>query len=448
MKEQMAKAMKIAIVDDEKDMRQSISQWLALSGYDTETFASAEEALGTVAAEYPGIVISDIRMPGMDGIQLLRKLMGQDSALPVIMITGHGDVPMAVEAMRIGAFDFLEKPFNPDRMSELAKKATNARRLTLDNRALRKELSDGTQMMRKLIGNSATMERLREDVLDLGQADGHVLIDGETGTGKTLIAHALHAVGSRAGKKFVLLSCAAMDEDTLMQRLFGPMQSDDTRLPAIEEARGGTLVLEDVEALSDAAQSRLLSVINDQGNPPETRIIAICNMQDEGRTCEDALRSNLYYRLAALKITVPPLRQRGEDILTLFTRLSEQYAEEYGCEAPQVSAQEAAQLLQAPWPGNVRQLINLAERAVLQSRRGSGTIASLLMNDHDEMQPVMTTEGKPLKEYVEAFERMLIDNTMRRHKGSIAAVMDELCLPRRTLNEKMAKYTLQRSDYL
>ncbi|MFZ5961520.1 sigma-54-dependent transcriptional regulator [Thalassococcus sp. BH17M4-6] len=444
----MSKAMKIAIVDDEKDMRQSISQWLALSGYDTEVFSSGEEALGAVGADYPGIVISDIRMPGMDGIQLLRKLMGGDSALPVIMITGHGDVPMAVEAMRIGAFDFLEKPFNPDRMSELAKKATNARRLTLDNRALRKELSDGGQIMRKLIGASPAMERLREDVLDLGQADGHVLIDGETGTGKTLIAHALHAVGSRAGKKFVLLSCAAMDEDTLTRRLFGPMAADDSRLPAMEEARGGTLVLEDVEALTDAAQAKLLSVINDQGSPPETRIVAICNLQDEGRTCENALRPDLYYRLAALKITVPPLRQRGEDILTLFTRLSEQYAEEYGCDAPQVSAQEAAQLLQAPWPGNVRQLINLAERAVLQSRRGSGTIASLLMSDHDEMQPVMTTEGKPLKEYVEAFERMLIDNTMRRHKGSIAAVMDELCLPRRTLNEKMAKYALQRSDYL
>ena len=145
---------------------------------------------------------------------------------------------------------------------------------------------------------------------------------------------------------------------------------------------------------------------------------------------------------------LPPLRSRGEDILTLFTRLSESYAEEYGCDAPKVSAQEAAQLLQAPWPGNVRQLINLAERAVLQSRRGQGTIASLLMSDHDDMQPVMTTEGKPLKEYVEAFERMLIDNTMRRHKGSISAVMDELCLPRRTLNEKMAKYGLARADYL
>jgi DNA-binding NtrC family response regulator len=444
----MGKAMKIAIVDDEKDMRQSISQWLALSGYDTETFASAEEALGTVGADYPGIVISDIKMPGMDGIQLLRKLMGSDSALPVIMITGHGDVPMAVEAMRIGAFDFLEKPFNPDRMSDLAKKATNARRLTLDNRALRRELGDGTQMMRKLIGTSGAMERLREDILDLGQADGHVLIDGETGTGKTLVAHALHAVGSRAGKKFVLISCAAMDEDTLIRRLFGPMQPDDMRLPAVEEARGGTLVLEDIEALSDTAQARLLTMINDQGTPPETRIVAICNLQDEGRTCEDALRPDLYYRLAALKITAPPLRNRGEDILTLFTALADQFADEYGCDAPQVSAQEAAQLLQAPWPGNVRQLINLAERAVLQSRRGTGTIASLLMSDHDEMQPVMTTEGKPLKEYVEAFERMLIDNTMRRHRGSIASVMDELCLPRRTLNEKMAKYGLQRSDYL
>ncbi|MCT4608132.1 MAG: sigma-54 dependent transcriptional regulator [Pelagimonas sp.] len=444
----MAKAMKIAIVDDEQDMRQSISQWLALSGYDTETFASGEEALGAIGPDYPGIVISDIKMPGMDGIQLLKKLMGADSALPVIMITGHGDVPIAVEAMRIGAFDFLEKPFNPDRMSELAKKATNARRLTLDTRALRRELSEGGQIMEKLIGSSPVMERMREDILDLGQADGHVLIEGETGTGKTLVAHALHAVGSRGAKKFVLLSCGAMDEDALMRRLFGPMMPEDTRLPAIEEARGGTLVLEDIEVLSDAAQARLLSAINEQGTPPETRIVAISNLQEEGRTCEQALRPDLYYRLAALKIVVPPLRARGEDILTLFTRLSEQFADEYGCDAPKVSAQEAAQLLQAPWPGNIRQLINLAERAVLQSRRGQGTIASLLMSDHDQMQPVMTTEGKPLKEYVEAFERMLIDNTMRRHKGSIASVMEELCLPRRTLNEKMAKYGLQRADYL
>jgi len=446
----MTKAMKIAIVDDERDMRQSIGQWLALSGFDTEIFASAEEALRAVGADYPGIVITDIRMPGMDGMTFLRKLKSIDSTLPAIMITGHGDVPMAVEAMRLGAFDFLEKPFDPDRMTELAKKATSARRLALDSRALRRELSDGGAIMGKLIGQSAPMVRLREDILDLGQADGHVLIEGETGTGKTLVAHALHAVGARAARRFVLVSCAALDEETLTRRLFGPAE-DGEPVPAMEEARGGTLVLEDIESLSPAAQARLLAAINDQGNPPETRVIAISNLQELGQTCESVLRPDLFYRLAALRITVPPLRQRGEDILLLFTGFSEQFADEYGCEAPQLSAQDAAQLLQAPWPGNIRQLLNVAERALLQSRRGTGTIASLLMSDdgeEGESRPAMTTEGKPLKEFVEAFERMLIDNTMRRHKGAITAVMEELCLPRRTLNEKMAKYGLQRSDYL
>jgi DNA-binding NtrC family response regulator len=440
--------MKIAIVDDEQDMRQSISQWLALSGFDTEAYPSAEEALKGIGPDFPGVVVSDIKMPGMDGMAFLKRLMGMDSGLPVIMITGHGDVPMAVEAMRVGAYDFLEKPFNPDRMTELAKKASQARRLTLDNRALRKELGDGSGMMKKLIGTSPVMERLREDILDLGQADGHVLIDGETGTGKTLVAHALHAVGPRAGKKFVTISCAALNEEALAARLFGPA-AEGIGLPLVEEARGGTLLLEDIEALPPTLQARLVTFINEQGSPAETRIIAIVNQHAPDRMVEQVIRPDLYFRLAALRIVLPPLRARGEDILVLFTRMAEQFAEEYGCDAPEVTAQEAAQLLQAPWPGNIRQLVNVAERAVLQNRRGTGTIASLLMaEDDDGGAPAMTTEGKPLKEYVEAFERMLIDNTMRRHKGAISAVMEELCLPRRTLNEKMAKYGLSRQDYL
>lgn len=438
--------MKIAIVDDEQDMRQSISQWLALSGFETETYASGEEALKAIGSDFPGVVVTDVKMPGMDGVTLLKRLMAQDSGLPVILITGHGDVPMAVEAMRIGAFDFLEKPFNPDRMAELAKRAGTQRRLTLDNRALRRELSDGKTLMKKLIGSSPKMERLREDILDLGQADSHVLIDGETGTGKTLGAHALHAVGPRASRKFVSISCSAYAEDDLAARLFGP--APDDAQPLVEEARGGTLCLEDIEALPNALQSRLLTFINDQDTPPQTRIIAICNQHAPGKTLEEVLRPDLYFRLSAMTILCPPLRARGEDILSLFNRMAEQFSEEYGCDAPQVTAQEAAQLLQAPWPGNVRQLVNIAERAVLQNRRGSGSITSLLMADNEATGPTMTTEGKPLKEYVEAFERMLIDNTMRRHKGSISAVMDELCLPRRTLNEKMAKYGLSRSDYL
>ena len=200
------------------------------------------------------------------------------------------------------------------------------------------------------------------------------------------------------------------------------------------------------------SQTRLLRVLSNKefyrvgGDKPikvDVRIIAATHQNLSNLVSQKHFREDLFYRLNALSITVPPLRQRGDDILDMFNRLVETFAEDYGCAPPSVSAQEAAQLMQAPWPGNVRQLINLAERAVLQARRGEGKIASLLMSDANEVTSVVTTEGKPLKEYVEAFEKMLIDNTMRRHKGSIAKVMDELLLPRRTLNEKMAKYGLQ-----
>ena len=154
--------MKISIVDDEKDMRESITQWLTLSGYETESFDSASNALKYIGKEHPGIVISDIKMPGMDGIEFLKKLMVKDSTLPVILITGHGDVAMAVEAMHLGAYDFLEKPFDPNKILEIAKRALHTRKLVLDNRSLRRELSDGTVLLRKLIGSSKKMNQLRE----------------------------------------------------------------------------------------------------------------------------------------------------------------------------------------------------------------------------------------------------------------------------------------------
>ncbi|MBL4749834.1 MAG: sigma-54-dependent Fis family transcriptional regulator [Amylibacter sp.] len=443
----MAEQIKIAIVDDEQDMRESISQWLTLSGYQTVTYPSAVHALKEIDADFPGIIISDVRMPEIDGIQFLKKIQSMDNTIPMIMITGHGDVSMAVEAMRIGAYDFLEKPFDPERMAELAKRAVQTRRLTLDNRTLRRELSDGTVLLRKLVGSSPVMEHLREDILDLAQADGHILITGETGTGKSLIAHALHACGSRQGKKFITVNCAAYTEDELSKRLFGP---NNDAAPFLEASLGGTLCLEDIESLPASVQAKLLNAIaeHDRGDISQLRIIAISNEPDPANALDDVLRQDLYFRLAAMQITPPPLRQRGQDILTLFTRYAENFADEYGCDQPEVSAEDAAKLLQAPWPGNIRQLINLAERTVLQSRRGNYSISGLLMSDGDQETPDVMEDGKPLKEHVEAFERMLIDNTMRRHKGSIQSVMEELKLPRRTLNEKMAKYSLTRSDYV
>lgn len=443
----MAEAMKVAIIDDERDMRQSVKQWLALSGFDAEAYSSAEEALGVLDSEYAGAVLSDIKMPGMNGMQFLKRLMAIDTSLPVIMVTGHGDVAMAVEAIKFGAYDFLEKPFDPDQMTRLVEKATDYRRLALDNRALRVELSGGSTAMRKLAGESQEMVRLRNEIVDLGQADGHILIDGETGVGKTLVARALHAAGPNAGKKLVRVSCAAHDEKSLAGVLFGSDEIGD-RLPAFDDARGGTVVLEDIEVLPLAVQARLLNWINEQSRPAETRIIAISNLGKQGRRCEETLRPDLYFRLAALKITPPPLRQRGKDVVGLFSDFCERFAEEYGCEVPQVTNQEAVRLQKASWPGNVRQLRNFAERAVLQSRHGSGNVASLLTDGSEEIQPAAVTEGKPLKDCVEEFERRLIESSLRRSKGSVIGVMGELCLPRRTLNEKMTKYGLQRTDYL
>jgi DNA-binding NtrC family response regulator len=447
----MSEKSKVAIIDDEPDMRESVAQWLQLSGFEPVSFEAAEPALKAIGAEFDGVVISDIRMPGMDGMALLRRLQSIDPGLPVILMTGHGDVPMAVEAMRIGAFDFVEKPFDPDRLAELCQRGGETRARTLETRALRRELSDGSVLMRRLMGSSPAIERLREQILDMAQADGHVLVLGETGTGKSLIAMALHACGPRAGKPLVTLNCASVVPEMVEPMLFGG--PDWPEKPLIDQAEGGTLCLEDIEALSASAQARLLDVIN--ANDPtggaarhNIRIVAVSSRLGQGTPPTEVLRDDLYFRLAGLIIEAPPLRARGEDILTLFSHFTVQFAEEYGCEPPTLGAGDAANLVQAPWPGNIRQLINLAERAVLQARRGDNNISALLIDDGFQAPAFPLDAEKPLKEHVDAFEKMLIDHALRRNQGNVSAVMTELALPRRTLNEKMAKYGLTRQDYL
>jgi len=397
-------------------------------------------------AEKTNVLIVD----GMDGMELLRRIHSIDANLPVILITGHGDVQMAVEAMRIGAFDFIEKPFDPERLADLVRRAGQTRRLMLDNRTLRRELSDGTVLLKKLIGSSPIMNQLREDILDLAQADGPVLIQGETGTGKSIVAHALHACGPKQGKPYVAIDCAALSEAELNTRLFGTAEGETDAV--FGQNVGGTLCLENIDAMGESSQTALLAALNADersavDDQPSFRVISTTTVvRGEIDPVEKNLRPDLFYRLTGLQVAVPPLRDRGEDILTLFNKYAQRFSDEYGCETPELSAADAALLLSADWPGNVRQIINLAERIVLRYRRGTETVSSILSDESGETG-TPTADERPLKEHVEAFEKMLIENALRRHKGSIASVMAELTLPRRTLNEKMAKYALSRGEF-
>ncbi|MEM8571880.1 MAG: sigma-54 dependent transcriptional regulator [Pseudomonadota bacterium] len=442
----------VAIVDDEEDLRDSVSQWLQLTEFTPVSFESAEQSLNVISAGFPGVVVSDIRMPGMDGMGLLRRIQSIDPGLPVILMTGHGDVPMAVEAMHIGAFDFIEKPFEPDRLLDLCTRACEQRQRTLESRDLRRELADAAVSVRRLMGSHESIETLRASIPDMAQADGHVLILGETGTGKSLVANALHACGPRSQTPMIIVNCAAVPPDQLEQVLFGG--DEHPSKPLVDQAEGGTICLENVEAMSETVQGRFLAHLNaaDQSlnasRPVNLRVMAVSNQIKNGNGPTQGLRDDLFFRLAGLVLEIPPLRARGEDILTLFTHYTLQFAEEYGCEAPALDAADAANLMQAPWPGNVRQLINLAERRVLQSLRGEQNLSALLIDDGFQAPIISVDSERPLKEHVEAFERMLIDHALRRHQGSVASVMAELALPRRTLNEKMAKYGLSRQDYL
>lgn len=437
---------KVAIIDDEKDIRESISQWLTLTGYETDVFSDADSALKIIGNGYPGVVITDIRMPGLGGMELLKRLSHIDPQIPVILITGHGDVPMAVEAMRIGAYDFLEKPFEPEKISELTLSAMKLRQSSLELEKQKKDFSGLNNDLTKLVGVSSLWKGVTEKLSNLGSANRHLLIKGETGVGKTMLAHTFSRANPRSKKDPLILSCNMfLSPEVVDNSSFLSLVSE--KLLLIESVRGGDLVLEDVERLPKQFQDWLLKFLNNQVGS-ETRIISIDNSISKDGASNNTLRKDLYFRLADLVIDIPPLRERPEDILALFNHYLSQFSLEYELQEIQLTTDDVFKISQFPWPGNTRQLKSVVERFVLGNRRGYLSLSSILIDDNSKMTLSYNYEGRPLKEYVDSFEKMLITNAMQRYQGSISFVMKELQLPRRTLNEKMAKYNLQRSDYI
>ncbi|ALD97509.1 sigma-54-dependent transcriptional regulator [Pseudomonas syringae] len=439
----------VIVVDDEAPIRQAVEQWLTLSGFEVQVFARAEECLDRIPEHFPGVVLTDVRMPGMSGLELLTRLQGADRDLPVILLTGHGDVPMAVEAMREGAYDFLEKPFSPETLISNLRRALEKRQLVLENRRLHEQADARTRLDATLLGVSPGMQTLRRQVLELAQLPVNVIIRGETGSGKELVARCLHDFGPRAAKPFVALNCAAIPEHLFEAELFGHESGAFTgaqgkRVGRLEYAHGGTVFLDEIESMPMAQQVKLLRVLQDkrlerlgsnQSIDVDLRIIAATkpDLLEEARA--GRFREDLAYRLNVAELRLPPLRERLEDIAQLFSHFARAAAERVGREAPALDAAHLGQLLGHDWPGNVRELANAAERQALGLEQALP-------------QPDTQWPGHSLAARQEAFEAQCLRASLTRHKGDIKAVLNELQLPRRTLNEKMQRHALVRETFL
>ena len=436
----------VIVVDDETAIRQAIEPWLTLAGFEVQLHSRAEECLAQLPEHFPGVIISDVRMPGMGGLALLARLQAQDKDLPVILLTGHGDVPMAVEAMREGAYDFLEKPFSPQALLDTLRRALEKRQLILENRRLHEQADARSRLEASLLGVSPSLQTLRRQVLELAGLPVNVLIRGETGSGKELVARCLHDFGSRADKPFVALNCAAIPEQLFEAELFGHENGAFTgaqgkRIGRLEFANGGTVFLDEIESMPLAQQAKLLRVLQDRqlqrlgsnhSISVDVRIIATTkpDLLDEARA--GRFREDLAYRLNVAELRLPPLRDRREDIPLLFETFAQNAAQRLGRTFPPLTGAQLSHLLSHDWPGNVRELANVAERQVLGL---------------DE--PVAAIDpGQSLAAQQEAFEAQCLRAALTRHKGDVKAVLEELQLPRRTFNEKMQRHGLSREMFL
>jgi two-component system C4-dicarboxylate transport response regulator DctD len=444
----------VMLIDDEEHIRVAATQALELAGYTVYAFDRAEKALDLLNADWPGAVISDIRMPGIDGMEFLQRCQVIDADLPIILITGHGDVSMAVEAMRAGAYDFIEKPFAVEDLVDTVGRALDKRTLTMENRRLRNELAVQSKPGPRIIGNTPAVHRLRLTIGQVADTAADVLVSGETGTGKELVARALHENSSRRDHNFVAVNCGAVPENLIESELFGHEAGAFTdarsrRIGKFEHANGGTLFLDEIESMPMNVQVHLLRVLQERAVerlgsneliPLDLRVVAATKVDLREAASRGEFREDLYYRLNVVVIDIPPLRSRREDIPLLFQHFVLVAGARYQREPLPPGPEQMNRLIMADWPGNVRELRNVAERYVVLGEACGYDIEQMVNGDAD--RPAIT-----LPEQIECFERSLIEQHLKANNGSIKETMESLGLPRKTLYDKMKKYGLDRSNY-
>ncbi len=440
----------VLFVDDELHVRLAGQQALELEGYRCLAASSAEEALTHLFPDWPGVVVTDIRMPGKGGLELLRQCRELDPGLPVLLVTGHGDITMAVQALKDGAYDFLEKPYRTERLLDSVERAMEKRRLVLENRVLRQELSRQVSES-PVFGSSPAMTRLRQVLANLADTAADVLIEGETGVGKDLVARTLHRLSGRRDKPFVALNCGALPETMIESELFGHESGSFTgasrrRVGKFEHADGGTLFLDEIESMPVTAAVRLLRVLQERtverlGSneliPVDIRVIAATKADLAELSERGEFRADLYYRLNVVKLEIPPLRERREDIPLLFQHFLRVAAQRHSRKVPELDSRLVSNLMGRDWPGNVRELRNAAERLVLG-------YADDLVSEVD----LEATDSTPsLSAQVSAFEKNMIAQELRRQRGNVTAACRALGIPRKTLYDKLSKYGLRREDF-
>tara|TARA_R110002020_G_scaffold36451_2_gene109604 strand:- start:529 stop:1887 length:1359 start_codon:yes stop_codon:yes gene_type:complete len=441
----------ILIVDDEDIVRNALNQWLTLSGFAVSAAANAREAMAKVVETHPLVVVSDVRMPFQSGLDLLTAIKEQDPTIAVILITGHGDVPMAVKAMRDGAFDFLQKPYEPEQLVSVIARAANQARLQRELLDLRRRLDGGSeQLASRLIGPSQAMEEVRNLLLDIAAIDTDVIIQGETGTGKEVVARCLHDFSSRSKGPFVAVNCAAIPAELIESELFGHESgaftgSAGVRIGKFEFANHGTLLLDEIESMPLMAQAKVLRVIQERtvervGSnkqiPLDLRIVAATKVNLEREANAGRFRPDLYFRLNTVTIDLPPLRERGEDPLFLFQHFLELAQRRFNKPTLPLHPADIGAILAHQWPGNVRELKAAADKFAMGLSRREQSMSALL-GASETIEP-------SLADRVALYERRLIEEELRRQNNSIAAVCAALGVPRRTLTEKMTRLGVTR----
>lgn len=436
------------IVDDDAAMLKSLSQLLTKSGWSVRSFDSARAVLDRMLIEQPSVFLCDVRMPGMSGLEMLPELKKR-SAVPVVMISAHGDIPMAVKAIQDGAYSFIEKPYDPRRLLSVMKNAAERNALRLLTDSMREQLGRLSGLDRVLIGEDQRIVALRDQVIQFAAVDSPVLISGETGTGKELVARSLHRLGSRVGHPFVAVNCAMLSKDRFEEQVFGVAGGTAGH---IQKAEGGILFLDEIGVSSASIQAKLLRVIEQKSFTPvggdaertaDVRIVASTNENLDAKAEAGDFRQDLLFRINALRLHLPPLRERGDDVLILFEHFLHDLSDVYEIDPPEMQARDIPALLSHAWPGNVRELRHVVERRVLAATRGGGSVAEAIALRADHREAPGT-----LREAVATLERSLISQSIRIHDGRMDDVAGALGIGRRTLNEKMNKLGLDKADIL